>query len=91
MSTATITLSSKGQIVIPKEIRDELRWQAGTRLTLVASASGITLKSQPSKGGRKLIDLIGILRKDGPVLSTADLCAPVDYAGDGVDDAQSQR
>lgn len=91
MSTATITLSSKGQIVIPKEIRDELRWQAGTRLALVASASGITLKSLPSKGGRKLSDLIGILRRDGPLLSTADLCAPVEYGSDDIHDAQSQQ
>lgn len=30
MSVITIKLSSKGQIVIPKEIRDELHWQAGT-------------------------------------------------------------
>jgi AbrB family looped-hinge helix DNA binding protein len=36
MTIATITLSSKGQVVIPREIRDELRWQVGTRLTLVS-------------------------------------------------------
>ncbi|WP_256361164.1 AbrB/MazE/SpoVT family DNA-binding domain-containing protein [Methylomonas koyamae] len=45
MSTATITLSSKGQVVIPKEIRDELHWEAGTELTLIANASGVTLKA----------------------------------------------
>ncbi len=45
VSTATITLSSKGQVVIPKEIRDELHWEAGTELTLIANASGVTLKA----------------------------------------------
>jgi looped-hinge helix DNA binding domain, AbrB family len=51
MSVATIKLSSKGQIVIPKEIRDELHWQAGTQLTLVSSLSGVTLKTAPKRPG----------------------------------------
>jgi AbrB family looped-hinge helix DNA binding protein len=51
MSVTTIKLSSKGQIVIPKEIRDELHWQAGTQLTLVSSKSSVTLKTAPKKTG----------------------------------------
>ena len=78
MSTATITLSSKGQVVIPKEIRDELHWEAGTELTLVSNASGVTLKAVPKKTGRNLCDLIGMLKHDGPPLSTVALCQPVD-------------
>ncbi len=49
MSIVTTTLSSKGQVVIPKEIRDELHWEAGTELTLVSTASGVTLKAKPRK------------------------------------------
>lgn len=82
MSIATITLSSKGQVVIPKEIRDELHWDAGTQITLVSSASGVTLKAVPKKTGRRLEDLIGMLKHDGPPLSTEDLCKPVDYSTD---------
>lgn len=82
MSVATITLSSKGQVVIPKEIRDELHWDAGTQITLVSSASGVTLKAVPKKTGRRLEDLIGMLKHDGPPLSTEDLCKPVDYSTD---------
>jgi AbrB family looped-hinge helix DNA binding protein len=78
MSTATITLSSKGQVVIPKEIRDELRWEAGTELTMVSNASGITLKAKPKRKGRNLADLIGMLKYDGPPLSTEELCKPVE-------------
>jgi AbrB family looped-hinge helix DNA binding protein len=77
MSIATIILSSKGQVVIPKEIRDELRWEAGTELTLVSSASGVTLKAAPRKTGRNFADLIGMLKCDGPPLSTEELCEPV--------------
>jgi len=79
MTTATITLSSKGQVVIPKEIRDELHWDAGTQIALVSSASGVTLKAVPKKTGRKLADLIGIFKQEGPPLSIEALCKPVDY------------
>lgn len=78
MSTAMITLSSKGQVVIPKKIRKELHWEAGTELTLIANASGVTLKAVPKKSGRNLADLIGMLKHDGPALSTEALCQPVD-------------
>lgn len=82
MSVATITLSSKGQIVIPKEIRDQLHWHAGTQLSLLSSASGVTLKAVPKKTGRRLEDLIGMLKHEGAPLSTEELCAPVDYFED---------
>lgn len=82
MSVVTITLSSKGQIVIPKEIREQLHWDAGTQITLFSGASGVTLKAVPKKTGRRLEDLIGMLKHDGPPLSTEALCAPVDYTED---------
>ncbi len=82
MSVATIKLSSKGQIVIPKEIRDELHWQAGTQLTLVSSLSGVTLKAATKKSGSNLGDLIGMLRHDGPSIPIEALCSPVDYSAD---------
>lgn len=82
MTTATITLSSKGQVVIPKEIRDELHWDAGTQITLVSSASGVTLKAVPKKTGRRFEDLIGTLKHEGQPLSIEELCKPVDYSAD---------
>ena len=80
MTIATITLSSKGQVVIPKEIRDELHWDAGTELTLVSNASGVTIKAMPKKTGRNLADLIGLLKHDGPPLATEELCRPVELS-----------
>lgn len=82
MTTVTTTLSSKGQIVIPKEIRDALHWEAGTRLTLVPGASGVTLRAVPKETGRSFADLIGSLKHDGPPLSTEVLCQPVEYGAD---------
>ncbi len=41
---ATTILSSKGQVILPKAIRDRLRWNAGTRLTVEHTADGVLLK-----------------------------------------------
>lgn len=82
MPVAIVKLSNKGQVVIPKKIRDELHWKAGAELTLISSASGVTLKVSPKQTGRSLADLIGMLRHDGPPLSTEKLCKPVDFGTD---------
>lgn len=82
MSVITIKLSSKGQIVIPKEIRDELHWQAGTQLSLVTSVSGVSLRAMPAKTGRNLGDLIGMLKHDGAPISIEELCKPVEVRAD---------
>jgi AbrB family looped-hinge helix DNA binding protein len=82
MTNATITLSSKGQVVIPKEIRDALHWEAGTQLTLISTPYGVTIKAMPQKTGRRLEDLIGMLKHEGPPISTDGLCEPVDYRVD---------
>lgn len=91
MTTATITLSSKGQVVIPKEIRDELHWDAGTQIALVSSASGVTLKAVPKKTGRRFADLIGLLEHQGAPLSMEELCKPVDYSAEGEASAGNSR
>jgi AbrB family looped-hinge helix DNA binding protein len=40
----TTLLSSKGQVIIPKTLRDAHRWHTGTRLEVVETAEGILLK-----------------------------------------------
>jgi AbrB family looped-hinge helix DNA binding protein len=40
----TTILSTKGQVILPKAIRDRLRWNAGTRLTVEHTADGVLLK-----------------------------------------------
>lgn len=82
MSVITTKLSSKGQIVIPKEIRDELHWEAGTQLSLVSNGSGVSLRAMPAKTGRNLCDLIGLLKHDGAPIAVEELCKPVDIRAD---------
>lgn len=44
MSAATTTLSSKGQVVIPEEIRDRLGLQPGARFVVVAERDVVVFK-----------------------------------------------
>lgn len=39
----TTTISTKGQVVLPKAIREEHRWLAGTRLTIESTPDGVLL------------------------------------------------
>lgn len=45
MTTApTTTVSTKGQVILPKSIRDQLHWGAGTRLAVEQTAEGVLLR-----------------------------------------------
>ncbi len=39
------TVSTKGQVILPKAIRDRLQWDAGTRLVVQQTADGVLLKA----------------------------------------------
>ena len=40
----TTTVSTKGQVILPKAIREQLRWEAGTRLVVEHTANGVLLR-----------------------------------------------
>ena len=62
------TLSSKGQVVLPKSVRDTKRWRPGLRLVAVETPDGVLLKTeQPAKARTVTVDeLAGILKRPGP-------------------------
>lgn len=72
-SKAEIVMSTKGQVIVPKAIRDRQNWGSGTRLVLEETADGVILKkkAEPAKTG-SFKDLIGILKYDGPPVSDED-------------------
>lgn len=41
------TLSSKGQVIIPKSVRDALQWAPGTVFRVVACDGGVVLTPEP--------------------------------------------
>ena len=45
-----MTVSTKGQIAIPKDVREKLKIKAGTKLVIDTNASGITLRPAVAPG-----------------------------------------
>ena len=43
----TTTISTKGQVILPKAIRRALRWEAGMRLVAENTLEGVLLKPMP--------------------------------------------
>jgi AbrB family looped-hinge helix DNA binding protein len=75
--TAHTKLSAKGQIVIPKDVRDRLGWPQGSELEVVETAGGIFLR-KPRKANKLTADeALAKIRKtyryDGPALPVEEL------------------
>lgn len=63
------TMTSKGQVTIPKEIREELGLEAGTRLRFVRTSQGYVLK----RASNSVMRLAGSVKYDGPPLSLEEI------------------
>lgn len=59
----TTRMSSKGQVVIPESIRDELRLRAGTQFLVVGNREGVILKPIAPPSMDQFDDLISTARK----------------------------
>ncbi|TXH71512.1 MAG: AbrB/MazE/SpoVT family DNA-binding domain-containing protein [Thiothrix sp.] len=83
MIAATVRLSSKGQIVIPKEVRDSLHWDVGVELVLITTEHGVMLQTKASQQSKlPAKSLRGFLQHTGEPVPTEDLCKPVEYIND---------
>lgn len=61
----TVKLSTKGQIVIPKEVRESRRWVPGTEFEVVDRPDGILLTPLPPLPVTRVRDGLGLLSKKG--------------------------
>ena len=83
MMTTTVKLSSKGQVVIPKEVRNTFHWGTGTQLTLVTTGYGAMLQNKTREAHKiPAKSLRGFLQHTGKPVLTETLCKPVEYADD---------
>ena len=70
-------VSTKGQVILPKAIRDRRRWTAGTKLTIEETPDGVLLRASPVFPPTTLDEVFGSMRYDGPTLSLEDMDAAV--------------
>ena len=79
-------LSSKGQLIIPKTIRDAHGWVEGTEFTVEDTNDGIVLKPdrQPLFPKKSIEEVIGCSGYKGPPKTLEDMQR-------GIDEAMSER
>ena len=61
----TTTVSTKGQVILPKTIRQALRWEAGTRLVVENTTDGVLLRPAAYFTETRPEDVFGSLAYEG--------------------------
>jgi AbrB family looped-hinge helix DNA binding protein len=69
----TTTVSSKGQVILPKAIRELRHWPAGTELTVEDTPDGVLLKAKAAFAPTRPKDVFGSLTYSGPAKSITDM------------------
>jgi AbrB family looped-hinge helix DNA binding protein len=70
-------ISTKGQVILPKAIRDQRHWGPGTRLTVEDTPDGVLLRATPAFAETDIAAVFGSLRYSGPALSVEDMNAAI--------------
>lgn len=65
-SKPTTVVSTKGQVILPKAVRESQAWTPGTRLTVEETAEGVLLRAAPLFPPTRMEDVFGMLKYDGP-------------------------
>lgn len=77
MGAHIATISTKGQLVLPKALRDRLKWAPGTRVMLEESGNGVMMRLEPQYSRTTMAEVYGILKYDGPPRTIEDMDAGV--------------
>jgi AbrB family looped-hinge helix DNA binding protein len=71
-------LSSKGQVVLPKEICRARHWAPGTEFTIEAAEDGVMLRPAAPFKPSRIEDVAGFLRHRGRAKSFAEMDKAID-------------
>ena len=71
------TVSTKGQVILPKAIRDQRRWRAGTELVVEDTPDGVLLKERPVFAPTRPKDVFGSVPYKGPARTLEEMDAAV--------------
>jgi AbrB family looped-hinge helix DNA binding protein len=73
----TTTVSTKGQVILPKAVRQQKRWEAGTRLTVENTEEGVLLRAAPLFAPTEIDAVCGSLSFQGKARSVEEMDAAV--------------
>jgi AbrB family looped-hinge helix DNA binding protein len=77
-SKPTTVVSTKGQVILPKAIRDKRHWPAGTRLEVQETPDGVLLKeAAPIFAPTRTEDVYGCLKHLGPPPTLEEMDAAI--------------
>lgn len=69
----TTKLSSKGQVIIPKHIRESHHWNPGTELQVIEFEGGILLKPKTPFTKTTIDEVAGCLTYTGPTKTDLEI------------------
>jgi AbrB family looped-hinge helix DNA binding protein len=61
----TIKVSARGQVALPKSIRESRKWRPGTELTIEETKEGVLLRPKRLFPPTKIEDVFGMLKYTG--------------------------
>ena len=73
----TTVVSTKGQVILPKSVRQHRDWPAGTRLVVEETPDGVLLRRAQVFEPTKMAEVYGSLNYDGPPKTIEDMDAAV--------------
>ena len=73
----TTTVSTKGQVILPKAIRQRRHWEPGTRLVIEDTPDGVLLKAAPVFAPTRPEDVAGMLAYRGPPKTLEEMDAAI--------------
>jgi AbrB family looped-hinge helix DNA binding protein len=82
----TTRLSSKGQIIIPKWLRDLYQWESGLEFIVIDTGQGILLKPTYPFEPSTLEEVAGSLAYEGPARTVEEMDAAIQRAIQGGQD-----
>jgi AbrB family looped-hinge helix DNA binding protein len=74
----TTRLSSKGQIILPKTVRDTHHWAPGTDFSVEDTGDGVLLRPIKTSQPTRLDDLVGSLPVKGTARSIEEMNSAID-------------
>ena len=72
-SQLVTTMSTKGQVILPKAMRSRHRWSTGTRLIVEDHPEGVLLREERERAPTRIEDVLGMLSGPGPVLTVEQM------------------